>query len=229
MTSTEFEERQAIWAAVCAAMKVTVPEGTSGDVRVARFTVGGTDAFMERLAMMKGGRGVRQGTYTGLYRRGGLWMSDTPDERRDHMGFLSEVLRAGDKRVLVTGLGLGMVVAGLAEIPSVEHVTVVDIDPDVIRLVGPHVQRLLADAGKGCLVVQGDAKDPKSWVGAEPMWDSAWHDIWKDLCTDNLPEMASMSRRYARRVGRSQEFWGRELLRSVRRREQANERIWGRF
>jgi hypothetical protein len=43
----------------------------------------------------------------------------------------------------------------------------------------------------------------------------AWHDIWNDLCGDNLPLMARLNRRYGRSV-EWQGAWGQSWLRRMR-------------
>lgn len=201
------------------AMTVTVPLGVSGQVEVRQFEVGESGSA---LSFLNGrGRGTPPGTYTGLYRRGHLWMSDTPDERRDHLPFLRRCLHADTRRVLVNGLGLGAVVGGLLAIESVEHVDVVEIDKDVITLVGPHYAGMAQAAGKTVTVHQGDAYTI-TWP-AGTTWDAAWHDIWPALCTDNLAEMAKLHRRYGRRVG-FQDSWGRDWLRRYRAKERRQPR-----
>lgn len=224
MTNTE---ARSTWSDIRAAMSVTVPEGVSGDVSLRRFTVSDADASFTRMrSMLQGGRGaVAAGEYSGLYRRGGLWMSDTPDERRDHYGFLLDVHRAEAETVLISGMGLGMVLSALAVIPSVRRVTQVEIDPDVVALVEPHMQKVYAAAGKELEVVLGDATTPATTLPKGQRWDAAWHDIWQNICTDNLPEMASMGRRYGRRVG-FQDFWSRDLLRRERARERRSGYRW---
>lgn len=198
------------------AMVVTVPEGKSGDVEVRQFEVS-KDAG--RLSFINGrGRGTPAGTYTALFRRDYLWMSDTPDERADHLPFLRNCRGRNAERVLVNGLGLGAVVAGLLAIESVRHVDVVEIDPDVIALVGPHYATMAQAAGKTVTVHQGDAYAISWPTGTR--WDCAWHDVWPDLCTDNLKQMATLHRRYGQRV-KWQGSWGRSLLeyqRGVERR-----------
>lgn len=128
------------------AMTVTVPPGISGTVEVRRFEI--TEQQAARSFLRGRGRGVPAGTYTGLYRNGSLWMSDTPDEKRDHLPILNAVREHAAERVLVNGLGLGMVVAALLATESVRHVDVVDTDPDVIALVGPHYEDIAAACGK---------------------------------------------------------------------------------
>lgn len=204
--------------------KVSIPEAKSGGWRVEKFTVTAEAARWSalRAVVNHSGRGVREGTYTRLTHCGQVVMSDTPDEIYDHMEFVG--LARG--RVLVHGLGLGMVAAALLRKPEVDHVTVVEVSPDVLRLVGPHVQ----PEGPGILMEPGptEVRPPKkgrtvleaprlrlvygdafTW---EPLpaerWDSAWHDIWTYISADNLPEMARLHRRFGGKVKR-QASWAR--------------------
>ena len=202
-----------------AAMTVTVPQGTSGSVAVTRFAVSAAEATLAASKEARYGRYVHTGagTYTGLFRRGGLWMSDTPSEQRDHYKFLHQAMNRRARRVLVTGLGLGMVAAALLHMDHVEHIDIVEIDDDVIALVEPHYQTLAAQAGKTLTVHHGDAYTI-TWP-KDVRWDVAWHDVWRDLCTDNLAHMATLHRRYGRRVG-WQDSWSKPLLLAQRAREQ---------
>lgn len=113
--------------------KVVIPEGRSGSVAVERFEVEEDFSLMK---MRMEGRGTPVGQYTKLTRNGSLWMSDTRAEFFDNMRFLRKAKELGG-RVLVNGLGLGMVVGHLLECPEIEHIDVVEIDEDVIRLVAP--------------------------------------------------------------------------------------------
>lgn len=200
------------------AMTVTVAEGVSGDASVRRYTVSDTEA---RLSEMRaafrwsgGGRGVPAGTYTCLFRGQQLWMSDTPAEKNDHAYAVHKAVCDGARRVLVNGLGLGMVVSAMLHVPTVTHIDVVEIDADVIALVGGHYEQLAAELGKTLAIHRADAF-AITWPPGTA-WDIAWHDIWPDLCTDYLDEMAVLHRRYGRRTG-WQGSWGKELL--VRQRQ----------
>lgn len=198
-------------------MTVTVPEGISGNVAVERFEVEAGSIEGIRLAFQ--GRGVRPGIYTKLTRNGRLWMSDTPAEKRDHSFIAAVCARPETRRVLVNGLGLGMIVQSALANPAVEHIDVVEIDPDVIALVGPHYE-----ASGRVTIHQADAYEQcKAWPKGS-YWDAAWHDIWPDLCVDNLAEMAKLHRSYGRRTG-WQGSWGKGLLESERDRERRGS--WG--
>jgi len=198
----------------------TVPDGRSGTVEVARYQVSEHGALFARIRAARDlGRGatIRAGaTYTGLYRHGALWMSDTPDERRDMITFVSWCRTWEVRRVLVNGLGLGMVLQPLINTDSVRHIDVVECDPDVIALVAPHMQARAAEAGKTLDVHLGDAYSYRFPAGTS--WDCAWHDIWKNLSTDNLRLIARLHRRYGGRT-RFQMSWCHDLLRAQRDRE----------
>lgn len=194
--------------------RVSIPEGESGDWKVERFCVSPQDAEMERLRSMfsssSRGRGVPEGTYTRLTRRGWVVMSDTPDEIRDHLGPIREVIRAvrRDEKptCLVHGLGLGMVAAAMLD-EGAASVTVVERSPDVIALVGP---TLMERYGKRIEIVEADALTWKPSKGAK--WDVVWHDIWESICRDNLGDMKALHRRFGRR-SKWQGSWSREILR----------------
>lgn len=193
--------------------KVMIPEGKSGDVAVERFEVK-DDFTLFRMAI--GGRGTRPGEYTKITRNGNLWMSDTRAEFFDSLRFIGEAKRLGG-RVLVNGLGLGVVIGHLLECDKIEHIDVVEIDEDVIKLVAPSF-----DAER-VTVHHADAYEMKWPRGTR--WQSAWHDIWQSMCTDDLEGHARLNRMYGRRVD-YQECWAHDMLLSLRREERRNERMW---
>ena len=181
--------------------KVNLPEGKVNDVEIRPIEIDQQTADFSMLrAMLNGGRGsIVAGTYTGLYRNGELWMSDTPDEIGDHLGAIHEAEARGG-RVLVNGLGLGMVVKALLAMPNVTHVDVVEIDPDVIALVGP------AYASDRCTIHLADAHEIE-WP-SDTRWTVAWHDIWPDISISNEASMDMLEGKYDELVD-WQECWGR--------------------
>jgi hypothetical protein len=114
-------------------------------------------------------------------------MDDSPMERHTH----SEFLANAHGHVLVGGLGLGMVTAGLLRKKSVVSVTVLDINQDVIDLVGPHIQFLATD--KELRIILADVN---SYI-PDRDYDSVWMDIWPTRNPDNLAEMEKLKTRYA--------------------------------
>jgi hypothetical protein len=63
------------------------------------------------------------------------WMVDDPP----HWWAMEEHATFYRGHVVVAGLGLGLIVHALAACPDVERVTVVEVEPDVITLVQPHL------------------------------------------------------------------------------------------
>jgi hypothetical protein len=122
-----------------------------------------------------------------------LWMSDTRAEIMEHSPILNKLELCGQfgqaKRILINGLGLGVIAKAALNTPGVEHVDVVDINADVIELVGgfltedPRITIHLADAYE------------ITWPRGTH-WDLAWHDIWPGISDDNLPDMYRLRKKY---------------------------------
>ena len=197
--------------------KVNVPEGEIGEWRVEHTVVSPADESFGRMRATSGmGRFVPAGTYTMLYHGsslgGSLWMSDTPDEIRDHLEPIYESMRLGG-HVLINGLGIGMVANAVLSLENVTKVTIIENSPEVIALVGPSLKKRY---GNRCEIIEADAYEYKPPRGIR--YNMVWHDIWINLCTDNLEEMTKLHRKYGRRTD-WQASWGKELLQSHRRRE----------
>lgn len=191
--------------------KVDVPEGDSGLWRIERFTVTeeGAQRFNFSLAIRGGGhRSIVPGVYTKLQHSKAIepMMSDTPAEMWDHR----EPVQRATGRVLIMGLGIGLVVENCLRKPDVAQVTVIERDPDVIALVAPHYRQKY---GARFRLIQADALEFRPAKGE--WWDVIWHDIWPTICADNLPEMATLKRRFARRCD-WQGCWSQEEARRYR-------------
>jgi hypothetical protein len=181
-------------------------------VRVSTFEVGRDDLENLRLAMQPGNRGCQPGTYRRLDVDGRLWMSDTSAELRDHYSPVIQMEQT-DGPVLIHGLGMGLVTA--AAIRVGRDVEVVEIDQRVIDCMGGWLSTLAAHHGVQLTIHHDDAYTRKWPVGQE--WAVVWHDIWADLCEDNLAEMATLHRRFGRRC-QWQGSWGKTLLQVERDR-----------
>jgi len=192
--------------------KVKVPEGEQGSWRVEHFEVP-SNSWQ---AFKYGARAPNPGTYTRLIHVNGFGpvMSDTSAEVRDHWEVIAKLKSAKpDSRVLVHGLGIGMVLQVALRNENIQHVDVVELEQDVIDLVAPHY---LERTESGRLTVHhGDAFTFKFPVGTR--WSIAWHDIWPTMCTDDLAEHAKLNRRYAKAAD-WQGCWAHELLLDIRRR-----------
>jgi hypothetical protein len=98
---------------------------------------------------------------------GEVVMEDSLRELRRHL----PIWLHARGRILVTGLGLGCVVRGLLASPDVEHITVIEIDERIIRVVGKEFER-----NDRVRMIHGDALTVK----LEDKFDFAWHDIWTE-------------------------------------------------
>ena len=203
--------------------KVDLPVGQRGRWAIERFTVASGDHLQPYFSVY--GQDCPPGDYTRLvrYRDGppemdqtlgaavGLGgvpvMTDTPGEIEDHLLAMEEIQRRGG-RVLIHGLGLGMILRFALAQPNVSHVDVVELDQDVIDLVAHHYQ------DERLTLHHGDALSYVWPVGSH--WDVVWHDIWDSVLPSNLPQMTFLHRRFARRCG-WQGSWSKDHALAKRR------------
>lgn len=185
--------------------RCSVPDGKSGPWTVDRFDVGKSEALAYNIRRMRNPHlWIDAGRYARLWHEErGVVMSNTPMEVRSNR----EAYRTAHGRVLVNGLGLGMLLEGLLSKADVTYVRVVEVDPHVVRLVGPHFAR-----DPRVEVILADALTYRPARGET--FDYAWHDIWDAISLTNLPQMAVLGRRYNRRVATRQGFWGRDIIRA---------------
>jgi hypothetical protein len=193
--------------------RVLVPSGELDGVKVTNFDIPVNSIENLRLAL-RGGRHTIPGRYVQLTVDGKLWMSDTDAEYSDHYPAIARMRRPEVRRVLITGLGLGLVLQAALDQPHIEHIDVIDINQRVINLVGAHYA-----PDPRVTLIHADAYE-HVWPRGTPKWDVVWHDIWPDLCLDNLPQMDALKARYRNRT-RWQGFWGRALLLRERARDNA--------
>lgn len=186
------------------AMTLDLPEMDIDGIKVEHWNISQEESDRSRLhAAIGDGRGrVLPGKITRVLIDGKLWMSDTPDEKRDHSEVFYQAARRGG-RILINGLGAGMVLGALLKLENVTHIDVVELDERIIKHIGPHYD------DPRVTIHHGDAYTIKWPVGTE--WTLAWHDIWLDLSAENFPGMHRLHRRYGRRV-QWQASWGREWL-----------------
>jgi hypothetical protein len=188
-------------------LKVSIPEGHSGDWRVVNYEARPDPLNTIRLGEQ--GRNYVPGTYTGLFHGTELIMSDTPDECSDHL----DAIHSATGTVLINGLGLGVVLQAVLRNPDVVHVDVVENSADVVTLVAPSYQ------DQRVLVHRADAFDIQ-WP-TDARWDTVWHDIWPDISDEHVPQMNKLRRKYAGRC-RWQGCWAEYMMRRLAREAAAS-------
>jgi hypothetical protein len=180
--------------------KVGIPVGKCGKWSIEHFTItqDQADHFNLRERFNNHGmgyRGIVAGTYTRLKRDNAYdpMMSDTPAEINDHL----PAIEKATGQVLINGLGIGMVLNACLKKPEVDHVTVIEIDPDIIQLVAPHYQQIWGDR---LSIIQDDAF--KFIPPKDLKYNMIWMDIWPDICADNLEEMKVLKKKYRKHLVR---------------------------
>jgi len=189
---------------------VTTPDGKKGPWTVDTMVLTDDDVMMSNLRAARDGNAYmmcRPGTYKRLcHNKRGCVMSNTQMEVRTAIDAYVHAHGA----VLINGLGLGMVLEGVLSKDAVTRVKVVEIDQDVIDLVGPHFA-----SDPRVEIVQGDAYTYKP--GKDEHYDYAWHDIWDDINSDNLKLMGKLTRKWAKRA-KTQGCWSQKEARREKRR-----------
>lgn len=163
------------------------------------------------------------GKYTTLVRRTEgmcgwtVWMSDTPDEIRDHAPFVERVQRKDRPVVLIAGLGLGMIAHKLLKWGHTTDLDIVEIDPHLPGLIEPILRERFPQASFTI-----HTQDIFSFVPTRK-YDLAWFDIWPTLDVDNLSEMRELDGQFKKHA-KSRGFWGKTFLEGLQRRKL---RRWG--
>lgn len=170
-------------------MKNVLPESQVGDYFIKHTIIDEEIVKFGRLRSIFSGKPywmnsyTEVGTYAMLTHNGTIWMSDTGMERFTNRQILQKAF--GD--VLILGLGIGMLPLAVSKKDEVTSVTVVEISPEVIQLVHPHI------ANDKLKVINGDAYSP---AFAKKSFDTIYLDIWPDICGDNWEEIKVLMRKY---------------------------------
>ena len=157
------------------------------------------------------------GVVTVLRINGQTYMSDSEMEKTTNERFIN----AARGRVLIAGLGIGLVLTALLRkvlAGEVESVTVLESNPDVIELVAP-----VFAAFPKLKIIRADVFEWEPEAGE--MFDTIYFDIWPDRSPDNLPAMRALHNRYRRfrAPGAWVDSWYREEIRGhLRERREFN-------
>ncbi len=159
---------------------LNIPKGKSGNCEITHeeFPAGHRFETANFRCRMFGGQKNQEVswphpvTVTSLLIDGARMMSDLPIEQAQH-----DVALTGMRgHVLVGGLGLGYAAAVLAAKRGVKHITVVEINPDVITLVSQYVR----NPRQGNCQIELVCADLLKWLEncKGPTVDHAFYDIW---------------------------------------------------
>lgn len=203
-----------------------VPPGEQGVAKIEHFEVSKREsAFTSIRASIRREEYVPEGKYVRLNIKGqGLMMTDTRMEQSTN----SHVVFKAKGKVLIAGLGIGMVLIPILKNPLVTSVTVIEKYQDVVDLVVPALRAKIPEASKLGVIVA----DALEWTPPKGVkYDTIYFDIWPQICTDNLPEITLLKRRFARRKnpGAWMGAWVEKELRYQDRREKREAKRLGSF
>lgn len=182
-----------------------IPAMKLNDVEIYKFEITEAQAKIDQMrsCFKPGSIATVAGNYTGLQEKNILWMTDTRQEIKMHSWLFNKIHE--DTTVLITGLGLGVALKG-AFLNGAAHVTIIEKNQTIIELTGKFWKEIYGDK---LTIINADAYTWKPPKGQR--WDVIWHDIWKEICSDNTPLMTKLHRKYGRRT-HQQNSWGlREL------------------
>lgn len=189
-----------------------------GNVKISKFSVSEEDAKLHNLRCATNNYSyvdfIHPGNYVKLNIGGELYMTDTPMEQKTNQEF---VYRANG-RVMVAGLGLGLVLHNLrksVEEGKVKSIVIYEKFQDVIDLVMP----LFQDMPIVC-----KCEDILEYVPPrEEKYDTIYFDIWPSVSPDNLPDMKKLSNRWKFHLNRQNtdcwmNSWRKETCQMLNRR-----------
>lgn len=189
-------------------------------ITVADSTEGTISETVHRWVAEAEGLPWEPGVYTILeHDQRGLVMSDLPGEIAGALPFLGHAAATGRGKLLIAGLGLGIIPAWLLANTAPWRIDVIEIDPDLIRLTTRAARSCAAPGGSWIdsprlHIHQADAYT--WWPGnrsgcalhemcalwANSTWHAGWMDIWDLVSPHNLPSMNELETRFAPRCGR---------------------------
>jgi len=186
-----------------------VPAGRSGDWAILKVELPArATPFDSRPDCFR----YRPGRYTELRQAGVTFMTDLHDEWWTQRTAIERARQVGGK-VLVTGLGLGLVVEAMLAEPSpsrIEQVLVVERSADVIALVAEHLRTA---CGERVEIIHADAF---SWRPASAIrFDTVWHDIWPDPLAADVDSQIEALRHHHAPWSVWQGFWPEDYRRAL--------------
>lgn len=155
-------------------VQLEIPEGKKGKFSI-RHVVKAAGTKMPLVTMrdaLFSGQKVRSVifdktvTFHELLEDKGVWTTDYPQEQHSQI----DIVKDFSGRVLVGGLGIGLIIKALDDLPAVKEIVVIEIQKDVIELVWKHLKL------KKAKVVQADLFEYLEKT--KEKFDYAFYDIW---------------------------------------------------
>jgi len=121
--------------------------------------------------------------------------SDCGGERQSNR----EITREAHGKVLIAGLGLGMILTTIVPKPEVEKVVVVELSQDVIDLVEPHIRNYLGEFSSKLEIVHSDIFD---YIPTEK-FNTIFFDIWGNYSGDTYEDTKKIHRKFSKHLDRT--------------------------
>lgn len=196
-----------------------------GEAKISTFEFSSKEDPLYNLRMMMNGGGgmrVEDGKYVRLSIGGELMMSDTDMEKRSNRDFV----RNAHGRVLVAGLGIGLIIHNLIasmDNGEVSEVVVIEKSQDLIDLTDTFYKKL-----PKVKIIQGDIFEWRPAKGEK--FNTIYFDIWPDINIDNLEEIKTLHNRFKNFLDRTDpncwmdswmDSWMKSCLQSQKRKERS--------
>ena len=138
---------------------------------------------------------------------GNEWMTLTPVD----LDTSEEAIAAAKGRVVTFGLGLGYYAYMAARKPEVTEVTVVEKNPDVIRLFREEILPRFSEEGEKIHIVEADALRYAEEEMPRERFDVAFADTWRDA-SDGVPMYRALKAWEHRSEGTEFHYWIENFL-----------------
>lgn len=174
-----------------------IPDGESGDITIDTVTLSKQQVDGCKIRDMYQGNNefedLKPGDYKRMLVKGSCSletvMSNTPMEMKTNY----DVIRKSNGNVLIAGLGLGMILLPILDREWVKHVTVVEKNPNVIKLIKPLIHP------EKCTIFNQDIHQFKSSM----RYDVIYFDIWNNICGVNWIEMKALNKKFKYKLNRN--------------------------
>lgn len=161
-------------------MTEILKDGKVGDFELSHFEIEENNLY----AMF---HGIPSGKFIRLTRRGEVVMSDTDMEKRTNSGFV----RNAHGKVLIGGLGIGLILLAIQDKEEVEQITVVEKNKEVIELIGNQLP-----LNSKVTIVNDDVFEYKPLLKYNTIYMDIWGYINKDIYHEQMKPLIRRYRKY---------------------------------